>query len=179
MPSVGVRHSDGVMDRVSGARVPAIARGGACIDNSGAYRYALWREWCEGPRVAFVMLNPSTADATTDDPTIRRCAAFARSWGFGSVEVVNLCAYRTASPAGLLAVPEAVGAANAEHVAAAVDRAELVVVAWGNHGLRWLPGVRDVLDGRRLWCLGVTRQRAPRHPLYVAAGTVLSGYVLV
>lgn len=153
-------------------------RGGACFDGSGAYRYALWRAWDDGPRAVFSMLNPSTADAITDDPTIRRCVGFARSWGFGSLEVVNLCAYRTPSPAGLLAVVEPVGRENAEHVAAAVDRADLVVAAWGNDGLRWLPETRGVFEDRRLRCLGVTRFGAPRHPLYVAAGTVLSDYVL-
>ena len=95
------------------------------------------------------------------------------------MEVVNLCAYRTSSPAALLAEAEPVGAGNAEHVAAAVERADLVVAAWGNHGLRWLPETRGVLDDRRLRCLGVTRLAAPRHPLYVPAATVLSDYVLL
>ena len=74
---------------------------GACFDSTGAYRYRLWREWdVSKPSVTFVMLNPSTAGAKDDDPTIRRCLSFARSWGFGRLEVVNLCAYRATSPKG-------------------------------------------------------------------------------
>ena len=57
------------------------------------YRYALWRKWADGPQVLFVMLNPSTADESVDDPTIRRCISFAKAWGFGSLSVGNLFAF--------------------------------------------------------------------------------------
>ena len=61
------------------------------------YRFALWRYWKSGTQVLFVMLNPSTADEATDDPTIRRCIGFARTWGFASRAASNLFAYRTTS----------------------------------------------------------------------------------
>src|SRR6266487_5248505 len=68
---------------------------GAVLDVSGIYRYSLWRAWSAyHPRIVFVLLNPSTADEQRNDPTIRRCMGFARTWNFGSVEVVNLFAYR-------------------------------------------------------------------------------------
>jgi len=67
---------------------------GAVIDPTGDYRYSLWRVWHpKASRVAFIMLNPSQADATVDDPTIRRCIGFAQRWGYGSLEAVNLFAY--------------------------------------------------------------------------------------
>jgi len=76
-----------------------IMKQGAALDPTGLYRYLLWREWDgNAPRVVFVMLNPSRADANTDDPRLRRCLGFARSWGCGAIEVVNLFAYRASRP---------------------------------------------------------------------------------
>jgi len=72
---------------------------GAEISDCQRYRYALWRRWADGPAVLFVMLNPSTADARSDDPTIRRCIGFARSWDYAAVLVANLFALRTPTPA--------------------------------------------------------------------------------
>ena len=67
----------------------------ADLSPCGNYRYSLRRLWDEKrPGVLWVMLNPSTADANADDPTVRRCMGYARSWGCGSIEVVNLCAWR-------------------------------------------------------------------------------------
>src|SRR4029077_5114543 len=76
------------------------------------YRFALWRRWDSGPQVLFVMLNPSTADETTDDPTIRRCIGFARTWGFGSLAGANLFAFRTLKPRQLRPASEPIGAGN-------------------------------------------------------------------
>jgi hypothetical protein len=70
----------------------------AVLSPDGVYRYRLDRVWGAGPRVLFVMLNPSTADATQDDPTLRRCLGFARDWGYGSLTVANLYAYRARGP---------------------------------------------------------------------------------
>ena len=67
----------------------------AVLDKTGQYRYWLWRLWdADLPHVCFCMLNPSKADAVTDDPTLRRCINFAKSWGYGSLSVVNLFAYQ-------------------------------------------------------------------------------------
>ncbi len=99
------------------------SRTGADFDGTGAYRYSLWREWdSRRPIVAFVMLNPSTADAAKDDPTIRRCASFARSWGYGSLEVVNLFAYRASEPKRLRQTPDPIGPANDDYLVDAADR---------------------------------------------------------
>ncbi len=90
---------------------------GAAFDSTGTYRYALWREWdASAPRLGFVLLNPSTADAENDDPTLRRCMGFARAWGYGSLQIVNLFAYRATVPDALRWVADAVGPENDRHI---------------------------------------------------------------
>ncbi|HEU5061422.1 MAG TPA: DUF1643 domain-containing protein [Kofleriaceae bacterium] len=148
-----------------------MARGaGAVFDPSGRYRYRLTRRWAgRGAVVAFVMLNPSTADGERDDPTIRRCAGFARRWGFAAMTVVNVFALRATDPARLRRARDPVGPGNDGHIAGAAADADLVVLAWGNHGA--LRGrdreVVALLAGARPVCLGVTRGGQPRHPLYL------------
>lgn len=71
---------------------------GAIFDATQTYRYTLWREWHDAPSIGFVMLNPNRADATLDDPTIRRCIGFAKAWEFGRLEVMNLFGYRAKTP---------------------------------------------------------------------------------
>ena len=155
--------------------------GTASFDDLGTYRYRLTRIWDgDRPEVIWVMLNPSTADATSDDPTIRRVVGFSRSWGFGSAVVVNLFALMATSPADLVTHPTPVGPGNDEEILAATSAAE-VVVAWGNHGTVPNPDtgvsraheVRDlVANGRsRLMCLGTTGAGQPRHPLYLRSVT--------
>jgi hypothetical protein len=154
--------------------------GWADLSPCGTYRYLLGRRVGDGQRAAlFVMLNPSTADASEDDPTIRRCRRFARREGCGLLEVVNLFAYRVTDPVALRFVEDPVGSANDHFIEQAVARAGLVVVAWG--ALRrplvrraWAVGgaIYDHLPahGRRgPFCLGMTANGAPRHPLYVRA----------
>ncbi len=112
------------------------------------------------------MLNPSTADADVDDPTIRRCITFAQDWGYAALEVVNLFAYRTPSPRMLFAHEDPVGIGNAEHVLAAASSADVVIAAWGGAKGLTLPS----LD-RELHCLRVNKDGSPRHPLYVRSDT--------
>ena len=144
----------------------------AQFDRYGRYRYSLRRRWKgSGKPVLFVMLNPSTANALTDDPTIRRCIGFARSWHYPAVEVVNLFAYRATLPEDLKNAPDPVGAENDKHLLAAAHRSGSIVLAWGIHGT--IGGRdREVLkllekEGYELNCLGVTRQGHPRHVLYL------------
>jgi hypothetical protein len=142
----------------------------AVFDSTGSYRYTLWREWDSAlPRLAFVMLNPSTADAIANDPTIRRCIGFAQSWGFGAVEVVNLFAYRATYPQQLRQAPDPVGAENDWYVQQAAAKAETVVLAWGNWGYLWKRDftMLQLLAGYNTRCLGFTKTGQPRHPLYL------------
>ncbi len=146
----------------------------------GAYRYTLWRAWDEmRPRVCFVLLNPSTADATRDDPTLRRCIGFARSWGAcGSVEIVNLFAYRTADPAMLRKAAHPVGPDNDTYLKNAARRASRIVLGWGARGtlLGRDLAVLELLAAYPLYCLRLTRERHPEHPLYIPGDTTLQVY---
>lgn len=154
---------------------------GAVIDKTGLYRYSLWREWdAEQPKIVFIMLNPSKADASIDDPTLRRCVNFAKSWGYGSLIVVNLFAYRTASPLELRQVDDPVGQQNDRCLKKAIRSANQVVVAWGNHG-KFMQRDRLVLEllskhNFQPHCLGITQGGQPRHPLYVKCCTQLIDY---
>jgi hypothetical protein len=147
---------------------------GAVVD--GLYRYSLWRRLsCAATtRVLFVMLNPSTADASRDDPTLRRCASFARGWGYGWLDVCNLFAYRATDPRELRGAVDPVGPLNDATIAELASRADRVIAAWGVPGARSgrAAVVMNILRSSRVWCLGTTRDGAPRHPLYVRGDTV-------
>jgi hypothetical protein len=146
--------------------------GGATLSACRRYRYALWRSWepqagNDPGIVMFVCLNPSTADETSDDPTIRRCIAFARSWGFHGLCVANLFAFRATRPAELLAQADPVGTDNDRHLRKAAAAAAVVVAAWGVHGVHMGRGaaVRAMLP--TLHTLRLTRDGHPGHPLYL------------
>jgi len=151
-----------------------VSSSGALFDATGAYRYLLWRAWdAELPRIGFVMLNPSEADADNDDPTIRRCLAFARSWGFGGIEVANLFAFRSRTPAELFAASDPVGPDDDRYLVGIAGRVDRLVAAWGNHGARFgrAEEVKDLLSGS-LWRLRMTSRGQPAHPLYLPGSTV-------
>ena len=116
------------------------------------------------------MLNPSTADERTDDPTIRRCIGFARDWGYGGVEIVNIFALRATDPRELRRARDPIGRMNDAHVAGAAKRSAAVVIAWGAHGALLARGAAalGLLSPRaRLLALGWTQAGEPRHPLYL------------
>jgi len=121
------------------------------------------------------MLNPSTADAFTDDPTIRRCIGFAQSWGYDTLSVRNLFPWRATYPKELLAVdyPTVTGGERGDIELITAMTADLVVVAWGAS----VPCGRDVralesflaFPMKQIHCLELTKNGKPRHPLYVKA----------
>ena len=101
------------------------------------WRYRLERDVAtlESTRgaVAFIGLNPSIADETLDDPTIRRCKGFALGWGFRRLIVANAYAWRSTDPRGLWTATDPVGPDNDAHLEAIAREVELVVCAWGAH----------------------------------------------
>lgn len=147
-------------------------QGGAVI--TGDYRYLLWREWNSSKTVSFIMLNPSRADATLNDPTITRCINFAKSWGYGRLEVVNLFAYRTPKPSLLKQAAEPIGRDNDRFILESVEKCDRIILAWGNHGL-WRKQDLYILqllkNYTHLYSLGITKQGCPRHPLYLRRTT--------
>lgn len=141
------------------------------LSADGRYRYVLGRRWGGRHTLAWVMLNPSTADAEVDDPTIRRCVGFGRKWGFGGITVVNLFALRTVTPTLLTRHVDPVGPDNDDWIKRETDDAHWIMLGWGAHPFARTRAM-TVLDliggpGYRVMSLGVTKDGSPRHPLYV------------
>jgi hypothetical protein len=127
---------------------------GAVLSPDRVYRYALWRVWdASKPIVLFVGFNPSTADEHVDDPTIRRCIGFAKSWGYGGLVMANVYAYRATDPREVIALERdvAVGPNNDETLRTLAEDCDLVVAAWGTllRGGRRTLGARSFVDARR------------------------------
>ncbi len=165
---------------------------GAEISKCGLYRYALWRTWDNAlPVAVFVMLNPSTADARENDPTIRKCIGFAKRWGCGGIHVVNLFAFRATKPSALLGGFGPTGAHNTLYLRVALRHSSLwdtervgpCVVAWGTQSTKRLRAMigceshllRNLAAGMPvpLQCLGTAKDGNPRHPLMLAYATEL------
>lgn len=148
---------------------------GALFDGPD-YRYWLFREWAKGTTCLFVMLNPSTADAITNDATIRRCISYARREGHGRLEVVNLFGYRSTDPKKLLSVGDPVGAHNDKHVRQAIRTANQVILAWGCKGTRHRASkIGRFLDkaGKVGYCFGSCLNGHPLHPLRLSTDAPL------
>ncbi len=180
------------------AALPKYILSGADISADGKYRYLLWREWRlsavgrkakwrmfgvkdgagqelgEPLSCVFIMLNPSTADAEQDDPTIRRCIGYAKAWGYDRLEVVNLFAYRATDPREVFALSQSgdpVGPRNQEVINQATGDAGMIVCAWGAHGgyMGQDETVLGWLHDKERYSLGLTKDGKPRHPLYLRA----------
>jgi hypothetical protein len=156
------------------AKQPSVAVKSARISDCGNYRWTLSRHWGLGQALAFVMLNPSTADADVDDPTIRRCMGFAKRDGYDGIVVMNLYALRATDPKHLLVAGDAVGRENDPYLTMLlterVRRGLPVVAAWGAWPDRDPGRVAEVLDlvtGVDWRCLGHSKSGAPKHPLYI------------
>ena len=146
---------------------------GAKFSRCRKWRYLLWRRWGEGPVANFLMLNPSTADELKLDPSCTRARLYAERWGFGALIVTNLFGWRATDPADMKAARDPVGSGNDSAIVAAASEADIVVCAWGNHGLH-----RDrsglVLSELRkarvdLHMLRLNGNGQPAHPLYLPA----------
>ena len=147
--------------------VVTAVRGQAGFSRCGRYRYWLRRSWDSSlPQCAFVGLNPSTANATTDDPTLRRCIDFAKQWGCGSLLMVNLFSLRATDPRELFGADDPIGPRTNLWLRRAKRESQLIIAAWGNGGALQGRGdtVATLLGDVR--CLGVTATGMPRHPLY-------------
>ena len=140
------------------------------------YRYTLTREWADGQCVVWMMLNPSTATAEIEDPTIRRCIGFSKLWGYGRLIVLNLFGLRSTDPRGLTQFADPVGLDNDFHIGRSLGQAGEIVCAWGcRQHLKASPVlsgrpaavVKMIPSGIPVMCLGYRSDGAPRHPLMV------------
>lgn len=145
---------------------------GAIFSPDRRYRYALWRQWSPGPpalTISFVLLNPSTANATQLDPTLRRCADYAKRWGYDRMNVVNIYAFKATDPNVMLAQDDPVGPENVAAISRYVGESDLCIAAWGSNVIEtgrfeWLRGLVDPIP---VHILGFTASGEPRHPLYM------------
>lgn len=152
------------------------------------HRYTLWREWSMGILepdnpgfVNFICLNPSTATETVDDPTMRKCIKFAKSWGYGAMCVTNIFGYRATDPEDMKAFARAggdpVGPQNDYFIQLAAVTAELVVCAWSQHATFMGRGgdVKEMLEEAGVtlhyFKMGVGKDPQPHHPLYLPDST--------
>ena len=139
----------------------------ATFSDCRKYRYALSRTWNGKKKtILFIGLNPSTADEKIDDPTIRRCINYAQNWGYGSLLMVNLFAYRATMPSELKNVKNPIGNDNDLHIIELSKKADIAVAAWGNEGslLNRDKEVKKILPN--LMCLKINKSGQPSHPLY-------------
>jgi len=158
-------------------------RKSAIISTCGVFRYELRRVWNDAlPPYVSGMLNPSTADAEHDDPTIRRNCSRAEALGCGSLIVWNLGAGRATRPDAWKRMTDPIGPDNDRHIRRVLiegrERNGVLVAGWGNHGYfmgRDQAAFRIASElGVAFRCLGVTKSGQPRHPLYVAGDQELT-----
>lgn len=147
------------------------------------HRYTLWRVWNEltPPEkrrvLAVIGLNPSTADETKNDPTIRRVIAFAKAWGFDALVMLNLFAYRATDPRVMKAHKDPVGGFNDFFIAVSAGNSSAILCAWGSHGghlsrnINVVRMLKQAGHAEKLHCLKLTAEGHPSHPLYIPANT--------
>lgn len=145
--------------------------GHATFSPCGTYRYWLERTWSScGDYLNFVMLNPSTADAEINDPTIRKCIGFAQRWGYIGLHVVNLFALRSTDPRALKRHADPIGPVNDHYIEASMLSSPRTIVAWGNGGNLndRAKQVRELLAKcRTVEALRLNQDGSPAHPLYI------------
>ncbi len=134
------------------------------------YRYTLTRAWGDGPKISYVMLNPSTATEVQNDPTVERCERRARAMGYGAFRVVNIFGFRATDPRDMRAALDPIGPENDAAILAAAHWADIVLCAWGTHGAHLRRGavVAQMLSAFDLYHLGLTQGGDPKHPLYIS-----------
>lgn len=141
---------------------------GAVISDDKLYRYGLWRTWNpELHLILWIGLNPSTADANTDDQTIRRMRSYSQAWGFGGLLVGNLFGYRSTDPYGLNDAQDPFGPENDAYLQRMNQKASMVLCCWGTFKAAQGAGkyVQALLPERKLHCLGLSAKGSPLHPL--------------
>lgn len=133
------------------------------------YRYALWREWdmLNSSYAMFIGLNPSTADETQDDPTIRRCVDYAKRWGYGALCMTNLFAWRDTKPVDMMKEENPIGDDNDKWIHTLAAHANIVIASWGKHGCHLDRATEVRMLVTSLNYLHLNQDGSPAHPLYL------------
>lgn len=149
---------------------------------SSIYRYVLKREGIVGaeaplnPGAALLIgLNPSTATANVNDPTITRETDFVRRWGYSNLWKCNAFGFRATDPEKMKLAIDPVGPNNDQHILELAAVASIIVICWGKDGAFRQRGyaIRKLLKGFDLLHFGKTKNGEPKHPLYLKATTPL------
>jgi len=164
--------------------LPAGVFGCAEFSECERYRYVLTREWGAPPgsSIAFVGLNPSTADKEHDDPTVKKCWTWAADWGYSSFVMLNVYAYRATNPKCLRTIADPTGVRNDEFLSKYASSAGRVIVAWGRGKTKAdRERFRDVCEllsslAIPLYCLRKNKDGSPHHPLYLPAAITAIPY---
>lgn len=140
----------------------------AIFSDNRIYRYALTRIWDKKlPSIMIIGLNPSTADESENDPTIRRCIGFAKKWGYGKLYVTNLFAYRATYPKNLFEYSEPIGDENDYWISKLLKEVDTVVLAYGNSG-KYRNRDKEILNlVQNPYCIKTSKANMPVHPLYM------------
>ncbi len=151
-----------------------LSASGAVFNSTRTHRYVLWRlleEHDPKRAIAFIGLNPSTADEVKNDPTVTRCIGYARRWGYGRFFMLNIFSLRSTDPKGLYNCPCPAEPRNDRAIMEVARRVERVMLCWGNHGRQMERGqkVLDMLQGFSCYHLTKTKAGQPGHPLYLKA----------
>lgn len=138
----------------------------ANISKDKIYRYTLSRTWdSTKPTVLFIGLNPSIADENIDDPTITRCINFARDWGYGTLLMANLFAFRSTYPKEIYLIDDPIGKDNDHYILECVKQSDLIIACWGNNGtyMDREKIIKELVPN--LYCLQKNKNGTPHHPL--------------
>lgn len=138
----------------------------ANISKDKIYRYTLSRTWdSTKPTVLFIGLNPSIADENVDDPTVTRCINFAKDWGYGTLLMANLFAYRTTYPKEIYLIDDPIGKDNDYYLLECVKQSDLIIACWGNNGtyMDREKIIKELVPN--LYCLQKNKNGTPHHPL--------------
>ncbi len=150
--------------------VKSIARFSDCEK----YRYTLTRTWDSSKgKIVFIGLNPSTADEMKNDPTVTRMINFAKSWGYGTISVCNIFAYRATFPEDLKKQQDPVGPETDKWLKSEINSADKVVAAWGNHGKfnNRSSEIRKIISNNEIYSFGNTNLLEPKHVLYLKSSS--------
>jgi hypothetical protein len=158
---------------------------GAEISDDELYRYALTRKWSSGPQVAWLCFNPSVADGSIDDPSVRKMVGFSKRWEYGRLVLVNLFAFRSTDPRRLKSMgSEAIGPLNGYWIEKSLQESKELICAWGcaQHSLDLDIHANNVLSTLRtlhipISCLGYRKDGHPKHPLMLAYDTPREPFV--
>lgn len=141
----------------------------ARFSKNKCHRYFLERCWNKKkPALMIIGLNPSTADAINNDPTVARCINFGKTWGYGRIYMMNIFAYRATNPIIMKAAKNPIGKENDKWLVRVAARSDMILAAWGNHGFYLDRDIQIItlLKKYKLFCLDKNVTGCPKHPLY-------------